>query len=104
VRRHLARPARSAAKRGERRRSRQFRRASESRGRQAARLQAPLPRAGRDEDEVVSFGLFDTTIDDYHAWRGQSDAHETERVERLSAFVQSEHVSGVYGVIDEVED
>ena len=25
----------------------------------------------RDEDEVISFGLFDMTLDDYHAWRGR---------------------------------
>lgn len=58
----------------------------------------------RDEDEVISFGLFDMTTDDYHAWRGQADAQETGRVDRLSAFVESEHVSGVYEVIDEVQE
>ena len=56
----------------------------------------------RDEDEVISFGLFDMTLDDYHAWRGEADAHENERVDKLSAFVENEHVSGVYEVIDEV--
>jgi heme-degrading monooxygenase HmoA len=57
----------------------------------------------RDEDEVISFGLFDMTLDDYHRWRADEDAQETERVDRLSAFVKNEHVSGVYEVIDEVE-
>ena len=57
----------------------------------------------RDEDEVISFGLFDMTLDDYHRWRADEDAQETERVDRLSAFVENEHVSGVYEVIDEVE-
>ena len=28
----------------------------------------------RDEDEVISFGLFDMTIDEYHRWRGEADA------------------------------
>ena len=58
----------------------------------------------RDEDEVISFGLFDMTIDDYRAWREESDAQETGRVDRLSAFVENEHVSGVYEVIDQLEE
>lgn len=58
----------------------------------------------RDEDEVVSFGLFDMTKDDYHRWRGEADAQENQRVDRLSAFVENEHVSGVFEVIDVVED
>jgi heme-degrading monooxygenase HmoA len=57
----------------------------------------------RDEDEVISFGLFDMSIDDYHRWRADDDAQENARVDRLSAFVQNEYVSGVYEVIDEVE-
>jgi heme-degrading monooxygenase HmoA len=56
----------------------------------------------RDEDEVISFGLFDMSMDDYRRWRADADAQETERVDRLSAFVENEHVSGVYEVIDEV--
>jgi hypothetical protein len=54
----------------------------------------------RDADEIISFGLFDMSIDDYHRWRGEADAAETQRVDRLSAFVENEHVSGVYEVID----
>jgi len=57
----------------------------------------------RDEDEVISFGLFDMSKDDYHRWREEADAQESQRVDRLSAFVENEHVSGVYEVIDEVE-
>jgi heme-degrading monooxygenase HmoA len=57
----------------------------------------------RDEDEVISFGVFDWTEDDYHRWRAEADAEENERVDRLSAFVENEHVSGVYEVIDTVE-
>ena len=56
----------------------------------------------RDEDEVISFGIFDMTIDDYRRWREEADERETARVGRLSAFVENEHVSGVYEVIDEV--
>ena len=48
----------------------------------------------RDADEIISFGLFDMSIDDYHRWRGEADAAENQRVDRLSAFVENEHVSG----------
>jgi heme-degrading monooxygenase HmoA len=58
----------------------------------------------RDEDEVISFGLFDMTEDDYRRWRAEADAQEMERVDRLSAFVVNDYVSGVYEVIDTVED
>lgn len=57
----------------------------------------------RDEDEVVSFGLFDMTEEEYRRWREESDAAETQRVDRLSAFVEHEYVSGVYEVIDAVD-
>jgi heme-degrading monooxygenase HmoA len=57
----------------------------------------------RDEDEVISFGLFDMTKDDYHRWRAEADAQEMARVDHLSAFVLNEPVSGVYEVIDTVE-
>jgi heme-degrading monooxygenase HmoA len=57
----------------------------------------------RDEDEIISFGLFDMTLDDYHRWRGEVDAEENQRVDRLSAFVENDHVSGVYEVIDVVD-
>ena len=57
----------------------------------------------RDEDEVISFGLFDMTEEEYRQWREESDAAETQRVDRLSAFVEHEYVSGVYEVIDAVE-
>jgi heme-degrading monooxygenase HmoA len=58
----------------------------------------------RDEDEVISFGLFDMTEEDYRRWRAESDAQETQRVDHMSAFVQNEHVSGVYEVIDVVDE
>ena len=51
---------------------------------------------------MISFGLFNMSKDDYHRWRGEADAQENARVDRLSAFVENEHVSGVYEVIDEV--
>lgn len=58
----------------------------------------------RDEDEIISFGLFDMSEDDYRRWRGEADAQENARVDRLSAFVENDHVSGVFEVIDVVED
>jgi heme-degrading monooxygenase HmoA len=54
----------------------------------------------RDEDEVISFGLFDMSEQDYRRWREEADADENKRVDQLSAFVAQEHVSGVYEVID----
>ena len=57
----------------------------------------------RDEDEVISFGLFDMTEEDYRRWREEADARETQRVDHMSAFVEQEHVSGVYEVIDTFE-
>jgi heme-degrading monooxygenase HmoA len=57
----------------------------------------------RDEDEVISFGLFDMDEEEYRRWRGEADAQETQRVDRLSAFVEHEYVSGVYEVIDTLD-
>ena len=58
----------------------------------------------RDEDEIISFGVFDMSKDDYRTWRAEADADENRRVDNLSAFVENEHVSGVYEVVDTVED
>jgi heme-degrading monooxygenase HmoA len=57
----------------------------------------------RDEDEVISFGLFDMSEQDYRRWREEADAEETQRVDKISAFVEHEYVSGVYEVVDSVE-
>src|SRR5947199_1372719 len=82
----------------------QFRNAWEGEGEHPPGLRrAYHARNVRDEDEVISFGLFDMSIDDYHRWRGEVDAKENQRVDQMSAFVENEHVSGVYEVIDEVE-
>jgi heme-degrading monooxygenase HmoA len=61
-------------------------------------------RSIRDEDEIISFGLFDMTEDDYRSWRAEADAEETQRVDHLSAFVKNEYVAGVYEVIDVVDE
>jgi heme-degrading monooxygenase HmoA len=57
----------------------------------------------RDEDEVISFGLFDMTEEDYRRWREAGDAGENQRVDRLSTFVENEYVSGVYEVAEQIE-
>jgi heme-degrading monooxygenase HmoA len=58
----------------------------------------------RDEDEVISFGLFDMTEEDYRRWRAEAGAEELDRVDRLSAFVESAPVEGVYEVVDAVDE
>ena len=58
----------------------------------------------RDEDEVISFGIFDLTKDGYHEWRGANEAQENARVDALSAFVENEHAAGVYEVIEEISE
>jgi heme-degrading monooxygenase HmoA len=83
----------------------QFRRAWDPGGARPPGLQrAYHVRNIRDEDEIVSFGLFEMTEDEYRAWRAEADADENQRVDRLSAFVENEHVSGVYEVIDTVDE
>jgi heme-degrading monooxygenase HmoA len=57
----------------------------------------------RDEDEIVSFGLFDMTRDEFHQWRGGAEEQERKRVEAISAFVENEPVSGVFEVIDTLD-
>jgi hypothetical protein len=44
------------------------------------------------------------TEDDYRRRRAEADADETQRVDRLSAFVESLPVEGVYEVIDVVDE
>lgn len=58
----------------------------------------------RDQDEIISFGLFEMTQEDYRRWRAEDDAQENQRVDRLSAFVENDHLSGVYEVVDVVDD
>jgi heme-degrading monooxygenase HmoA len=58
----------------------------------------------RDEDEVISFGLFDMTEDEYRRWHAEADEQEMKRVDNVSAFVESQPVSGVYEVIEELTE
>ena len=61
-------------------------------------------RSIRDEDEVISFGLFDMTEDEYRRWHAEANEHELKRVDSLSAFVESQPVSGVYEVVEELTE
>jgi heme-degrading monooxygenase HmoA len=82
----------------------EFRRAWDPAGEVPPGLQrAYHARNVRDEDELISFGLFDMSVDEYRSWRAEADAAETQRVDRLSAFVENEYVSGVYEVIDTLD-
>jgi heme-degrading monooxygenase HmoA len=83
----------------------QFRNAWEGDGSKPPGLQhAYHARNIRDEDEVISFGLFDMSEADYRRWREEADAEETHRIDRLSAFVENDHVSGVYEVIEVIDE
>ena len=83
----------------------QFRRAWDSGdGRPPGLQRAYHARNIRDEDELISFGLFDMTEEDYRRWRAGADAQENQRVDHMSAFVQNEYVSGVYEVIETVDE
>ena len=57
----------------------------------------------RDEDDVISFGLFEMTEEEYRRWREEKDAEETRRVDQVSQFVEYQPVEGVYEVVDVVE-
>jgi hypothetical protein len=51
------------------------------------------------ENEVISFGLYDGSVEDY---RAMSSEAEESRVSRMGEFVDEVLVDGVYEVIDEV--
>jgi heme-degrading monooxygenase HmoA len=56
----------------------------------------------RDEDEIVSFGMFDGSLEDFRAWRGEHEDEELKRQDAMGAFVENLHVEGIFEVIDEV--
>ncbi len=57
----------------------------------------------RDEDEVISFGLFDMTEQDYREWREAASSQEMNRESGMANFVQHEYVSGVFEVVEEFQ-
>src|SRR3954452_9437046 len=56
----------------------------------------------RDEDEIISFGLFDGSIEELRAWRAEHEQEELKRQDSMASFVENIHVEGIYEVIDEV--
>jgi heme-degrading monooxygenase HmoA len=56
----------------------------------------------RDEDEIVSFGLFEGSLEELRAWRAEHEQQELKRQDAMAAFVENLHVEGIYEVIDEV--
>ena len=56
----------------------------------------------RDEDEIVSFGLFDGSLEELHAWRAEHEGDELKRQDAMAAFVENVHVEGIYEVVEEV--
>jgi heme-degrading monooxygenase HmoA len=58
----------------------------------------------RDEDEVISFGIFDMSKDDYHRWRGEHDEGENERVDHMAEFIENTGTEGVFEVIETLDD
>ena len=56
----------------------------------------------RDEDEIISFGLFDTSLEDLRTWRAAHEGEELKRQDAMAAFVENVHVEGIYELIEEV--
>jgi hypothetical protein len=52
-----------------------------------------------DENEVVTFGFFDGTLDELN--RSQGEGGYRERVEAVAPFVESVVVNGVYEIVEE---
>src|SRR2546423_10216250 len=57
----------------------------------------------RDEDEIVSFGLFDSTLEEIRAWRAEHEEAELKRQDAMAAFVHNVYVEGIYEVLEVVE-
>jgi hypothetical protein len=55
----------------------------------------------KDEDEVISFGLFDGDRGDIPDVRGPED-QELKRQDEMAAFVKNVPLEGVYEVIEEI--
>ena len=56
----------------------------------------------RDEDEIVSFGMFDTSLEEFRAWRGEHEDAELKRQDAIASFVENLHVEGIYELVEEV--
>ncbi len=62
-------------------------------------------RSVEDENQVVSFGLFEGTADDFDRLRHEPafQAGEFDRQQRMAEFVESTSIDGLFEVIDVVE-
>ena len=57
----------------------------------------------KDENEVISFGIFEGTKEDISKIRGGGDPDaELRRQEEMAPFVKNVFAEGIYEVIDEV--
>ena len=58
----------------------------------------------KDEDEVISFGIFEGGRDDIQRLRtgGQGEEAELKRQEAMAAFVENVPLEGIYEVIEEL--
>ncbi len=54
-----------------------------------------------DPDEVISFGFYDSSADEFRAEDPRGD-QQAAREARMAPFVESESVDGIFEVIDEV--
>ena len=70
---------------------------------------APLTRAYHlrsvdDPDEVISFGFFDGTLEDFERMRDTPEWNEGEdrRLKRIAPFEEMTRFGGVYEVVDEI--
>ena len=63
-------------------------------------LRAYHARSAADENVVVSFGLFDGTVDELRSAIGETD--EAGRQERMAEHIESTSVDGLFEVLDEV--
>jgi hypothetical protein len=55
----------------------------------------------KDEDEVISFGIFDGSREEVSKVRGDEQA-EFQRQDAMAAFVKNVPLEGVYEVIEEI--
>lgn len=83
----------------------EFRRAWEPERWPPGSIKAYHVRNLEDENEIVSFGLFEGTVEDFQRWREENDPDgqlEARRQERMAEFVESTGVDAIFEVIDEV--
>jgi len=60
-------------------------------------------RSVKDENEVISFGIFEGTTEDVSKIRGDGDPDaELRRQEEMAPFVKNVFAEGIYEVIEEL--